>query len=93
MPSKAAAEVVRHNGVALCAAVSPYRATRNQVRGMFKEGQCIEVYVRRGEIKMSTGVDDPYEPPVAPEVICHVDRREMPEETAAKALCAASRGR
>ena len=40
-----AAEVVRHNGLALCAAVSPYRATRNQVRGMFKEAQFIEVYV------------------------------------------------
>jgi sulfate adenylyltransferase len=118
-----AAEVVRHNGVALCAAVSPYRATRNQVRGMFKEGQFSEVYVdtpievceqrdskgmyaraRRGEIKMFTGVDDPYEPPVAPEVVCHADGRERPEQSAAKVLellekagllraSAASRGR
>jgi sulfate adenylyltransferase len=100
-----AAEVIRHNGVALCAAVSPVRATRNQVRSMFKEGQFVEVYVdtpievcerrdskgmyaraRRGEIKMFTGVDDPYELPVAPEVVCHADGREMPEESAAKAL-------
>src|SRR6185312_252036 len=27
-----AAEVVRHGGVVICAAVSPYRATRNEVR-------------------------------------------------------------
>jgi sulfate adenylyltransferase len=74
-----AAEVVRHNGVALCVAVSPYRATRNQVRSMFKEGQFVE-------IKMFTGVDDPYEPPVAPEVVCHAEGREMLKESAAKAL-------
>ncbi|MCA9992966.1 MAG: bifunctional sulfate adenylyltransferase/adenylylsulfate kinase, partial [Anaerolineales bacterium] len=29
-----AAEIVRHGGVAICAAVSPYRATRNEVRNM-----------------------------------------------------------
>ena len=28
-----ASEIVRHGGVVLCAAVSPYRATRNEVRG------------------------------------------------------------
>ena len=29
-----AAEIVRHGGVALCAAASPYRGTRNEIRGM-----------------------------------------------------------
>src|SRR5882672_10247680 len=29
-----AAEVVRHGGVAICAAISPYRAARNEVRNM-----------------------------------------------------------
>ena len=82
-----AAEIVRHGGVVLCAAVSPYRTTRNDVRSMQGPGQFIEVYVdtpieecerrdtkgmyakaRRGEIRDFTGIDDPYEPPVHPEI-------------------------
>jgi sulfate adenylyltransferase len=82
-----ASEIVRHNGAAICAAVSPYRATRNQVRGMMREGGFIEVYVnspvevceqrdvkgfyaraRAGELKGFTGVDDPYEAPLSPEI-------------------------
>ncbi|RME48274.1 MAG: bifunctional sulfate adenylyltransferase/adenylylsulfate kinase [Chloroflexi bacterium] len=39
-----AAELVRHGGVAVCAAVSPYRATRNDVRNMVGENY-IEVFV------------------------------------------------
>jgi sulfate adenylyltransferase len=82
-----AAEIVRHGGVVICAAVSPYRAARNDVRSMMNSGHFVEVYVdtplqvceqrdvkgmyakaRRGEIKDFTGIDDPYEPPLAPEV-------------------------
>lgn len=82
-----AAEVVRHGGVAICAAVSPYRSTREDVRKMIPQGQFVEVFVdtpleiceardskgmyakaRRGEIRNFTGIDDPYEAPVAPEV-------------------------
>lgn len=40
-----ASEIVRHNGVAICAAVSPYEATRQQVRQMMESGEFIEVYV------------------------------------------------
>ena len=40
-----AAEIVRHGGVAICAAVSPYRATRNEVRTMVGAGRFIEVFV------------------------------------------------
>lgn len=40
-----AAEIVRHGGVAVCAAVSPYRATRNDVRNMVGDGHYIEVFV------------------------------------------------
>jgi sulfate adenylyltransferase len=40
-----AAELVRHNGVAICAAVSPYRSTRNDVRSMVGDGHYIEVFV------------------------------------------------
>jgi sulfate adenylyltransferase len=40
-----AAEIVRHGGIAMCAAVSPYRATRNDVRGMVGTDRYIEVFV------------------------------------------------
>jgi sulfate adenylyltransferase len=40
-----AAELVRHHGVAICAAVSPYRSTRNDVRSMVGDGHYIEVFV------------------------------------------------
>lgn len=82
-----AGEVVKAGGAVLCAAVSPYRAARNQCRNLMGDGQFVEVYVntpieecerrdikglyakaRRGEIKGFTGVDDPYEPPVDPEL-------------------------
>ncbi|MDZ7269883.1 MAG: bifunctional sulfate adenylyltransferase/adenylylsulfate kinase [candidate division KSB1 bacterium] len=82
-----AAEIVRHGGVVIVAAVSPYRTTRNDVRNMVGAEQFIEVFVdtplavceqrdikgmyakaRRGEIKEFTGIDDPYEPPLHPEI-------------------------
>ncbi len=82
-----AAEIVRHGGIAVCAAVSPYRATRNDVRNMVGSDRFIEVFVdtplevcelrdtkgiyaqaRRGEIKNFTGIDDPYETPLSPEI-------------------------
>ena len=82
-----ASEIVRHHGVAICAAVSPYRATRSEVRGVVGEKQFVEIFVdtplevceqrdvkgmyakaRRGEIKEFTGIDDPYESPINPEV-------------------------
>jgi sulfate adenylyltransferase len=40
-----ASEIVRHGGVVVCAAVSPYRATRNDVRNMVGAEQFIEVFV------------------------------------------------
>jgi sulfate adenylyltransferase len=40
-----ASEIVRHGGIAICAAVSPYRATRHDVRNMVGKEQYIEVYV------------------------------------------------
>jgi len=82
-----AAEIVRHNGAVLCAAVSPFRHTRDQVRAMVRDDAFVEVFVdtplevceqrdvkgfyaraRVGSIKGFTGVDDPYEPPQAPEI-------------------------
>ena len=82
-----ASEIARHGGTVMCAAVSPYRATRDAVRAMMDEDQFIEVYVdtplsvceerdvkgmyakaRRGEIKEFTGISDPYEAPLNPEI-------------------------
>lgn len=82
-----ASEIVRHRGLVICAAVSPYRATRNDVRSMVGKDHFVEVFVdtplevceardtkgmytkaRRGEIKGFTGIDDPYEPPLNPEI-------------------------
>jgi sulfate adenylyltransferase len=40
-----ATEVVRHGGVAIAAAVSPYRATRNDIRNMIGSEHFIEVFV------------------------------------------------
>lgn len=39
-----AAEIVRHGGIAICAAVSPYRTTRNYIRSMVGENY-VEVFV------------------------------------------------
>ena len=49
------------------------------VKGLYKKAMA-------GEIKNFTGIDDPYEPPLNPEVVCHTDGRETPEESAAKVV-------
>lgn len=82
-----ASEIARHGGTVICAAISPYRATRNEARKMVGTERFIEVFVdtpievcesrdvkglyaraRRGQITGFTGVDDPYETPVNPEI-------------------------
>lgn len=40
-----ATEIVRHGGIAICAAVSPYRATRSEVREMVGRDNFVEVFV------------------------------------------------
>ena len=90
-------EVLSRNGVvAIGAAISPYRAIRDEIR--LKVRHFVEVYTEcpievlaerdvkglykkalRGEIKNFTGVDDPYEPPLNPEVIIHSDRESVEE--------------
>lgn len=40
-----ASEIVRHGGAVVCAAISPYRAIRDEVRSRMEEGRFIEVYV------------------------------------------------
>ena len=77
--------LARNGIVAIAAAISPYRSTRDQVRAQIAD--FVEVFVdcpleecaRRdvkglyqrantGEIAAFTGVSDPYEPPLAPEI-------------------------
>lgn len=80
-------ELLSRNGViAIVAAISPYRAVRDELRVRIQN--FVEVYVEcpirvlaerdvkglykralAGEIERFTGISDPYEPPLAPEVI------------------------
>ena len=91
-------ELLSRNGViAIAAAISPYRAIRDEVRSRI--GNFVEVYVEcpvevlaardvkglykralAGEIPNFTGVSDPYEPPVNPEVTVH-SSQETPEQS------------
>ncbi len=40
-----ASEIVRHGGIVVCAAVSPYRATRDDVRNMVGRDRFVEVFM------------------------------------------------
>ena len=99
-------EVLSRNGVfAIAAAISPYRAVRDEVRERHA-GRFFEVYVEvplevaiardtkglykkalAGELKGFTGIDDPYEPPIDPELVVHTDQ-ETPEASAGRILAA-----
>ena len=83
-----ASEITKNGGIAICAPIAPYAATRRDVRDMIEPlGGFIEVHVatpldicegrdrkglyakaRAGEIKEFTGISDPYEAPVNPEL-------------------------
>ena len=90
--------LARHGVIVLVAAISPYRAVREEVR--LGVPNFVEVYVEcpiavlaerdvkglykkalAGEIAHFTGVSDPYEPPLNPEVIVN-SALETPEESA-----------
>jgi adenylyl-sulfate kinase len=94
-------ELLSRNGViAIAAAISPYRAVRDELRGRI--ANFVEVYVEcpietlanrdvkglykkalAGEIPQFTGVTDPYEPPLTPDVTVNSDQ-ETPEESVAR---------
>ncbi|HYR91320.1 MAG TPA: adenylyl-sulfate kinase [Terriglobia bacterium] len=94
-------ELLSRNGViAIAAAVSPYRAARDEQRARIPDFvevymECpLDVLVQRdrtglyekalaGEISQFTGISDPYEPPLSPEVTIH-SAVESPEEGAQK---------
>jgi sulfate adenylyltransferase len=90
--------------VVVCAAVSPYRAARQDVRNMVGADRFVEVFVdtplevceqrdtkgmyakaRRVEIREFTGIDDPYEAPVQPEITLDTLSRS-PEAKARRVL-------
>jgi adenylyl-sulfate kinase len=86
------AQLLTRNGIiALVAAISPYRAARNEVRTRIC--RFLEVHVdaplhvceqrdpkglyrraRAGDLHGFTGIDDPYEAPLAPDIRCATDR-------------------
>ena len=83
-----ASEITKNGGIAICAPIAPYTATRRGVREMVEAfGAFCEVHVatpleecerrdrkglyklaREGKIKEFTGISDPYEDPVNPEL-------------------------
>jgi len=83
----------KHGVSAVVAAISPYRAVRNEIRASLPH--FVEVHVNSsletcmardvkglykkalaGEIPKFTGLDDPYEPPDAPEVLVNTDQEK-----------------
>lgn len=99
-----ASEIIRHGGAVITAAISPYRATRAEVRKMVGNDHFIEVFVdtplevceqrdvkgmyaraRRGELTTFTGIDDPYEPPINPEISLDTVHANV-EENAARII-------
>lgn len=92
------AKLLSRNGVGvITAAISPYRATRDEARREIGE-RFVEVYVNAsletcidrdpkglyrqalaGTITSFTGVSDPYEAPLSPELELHTDRESIVE--------------
>jgi adenylyl-sulfate kinase len=94
--------LARNDVIAISAAISPYRAVRDENRARI--GRFVEVYAKcpinvlaerdvkglykkalAGEIKNFTGIDDPYEPPLNPDVIIESDK-ETPEQSAQRII-------
>jgi adenylylsulfate kinase len=86
--------LTRHGVVVLVAAISPYRAVRDEVRRDI--GRFVEVFVQAsleactrrdvkglyakalsGELPAFTGVSDPYEEPLSPDVVIDTERESV----------------
>jgi adenylyl-sulfate kinase len=110
-------ELLSRNGViAIAAAISPYRAGRDELRSrivnFIEIYMCcpVEVLVERdvkglykkalaGEIQGFTGISDPYEPPLAPEITIDSSKDSVEDSVAsimrlleARAIIAPQRG-
>ena len=96
--------LTRNDVITISAAISPYRAVRDEIReriGNFFEvfvDVPLEVAIDRdvkglykkalaGEIRGFTGVDDPYEPPLDPELVVRTDA-ETPQQSAGRIMSA-----
>jgi adenylyl-sulfate kinase len=85
--------LAKHGTIAIAALVSPYRATRQEVRA--QDGRFVEVHVKaslatcmkrdvkglyrkalEGTILNFTGINDPYEPPLEPEIEADTERHD-----------------
>lgn len=95
------ANLLGRNGVvAIVAAISPYRAARDELRRTTEN--FVEVYInaplevceardvkglyamaRAGEVRAFTGIDDPYEEPLSPDIVCYT-AEESPKKSIAK---------
>jgi adenylyl-sulfate kinase len=102
------AKLLTRNDVGVVvAAISPYRAVRDEVKADI--GACVEVFVRcqidelirrdvkglyekalKGEVGQFTGVSDPYEEPLSPDVVVDTDHESI-EASAAKVIAALER--
>jgi sulfate adenylyltransferase len=96
-----ASEITKYGGIALCAPIAPYSATRRRVREMVEaNGGFVEIHVatplevcesrdrkglyakaRAGTLTEFTGISDPYEEPVNPEM--RIDTRNLSPDLAA----------
>jgi adenylyl-sulfate kinase len=87
--------LAKHGVIAIVAAISPYRAVRDELRASF-DGRFFEVYMstpievceqrdpkglyrraRAGELRQFTGIDDPYEAPLSPEITCSTENEPV----------------
>jgi len=94
-----ASQITKARGIAIIAAIAPYRAPRDYARSLASRwGGFIEVHVatpievceqrdvkglyakaRQGVLKQFTGIDDPYEPPLKPELSFNTGRASCKE--------------
>jgi adenylylsulfate kinase len=85
------ADLLSRNGVVvLCPVIAPYRSTRDEVLDECSERDVKGLYAKQkaGELSGLTGVDDPYEPPLNPEVVVPTHEQTLDEsvETVWRAL-------
>lgn len=94
----AASLIVRHGGIAVVAAVSPYRDGRRMARHLVEDagGVFLEIHMDTsfascvardpkghyaqaltGDLDLFTGVDDPYEKPLAPDIRVHTETEDV----------------
>lgn len=92
-----ASEITKNGGIAICAPIAPYAATRRAVREDIEGfGAFLEVHVatsieecerrdrkglyklaREGKIKEFTGISDPYDVPVNPELVIETENVDV----------------